>query len=834
MRVHILGGGNEVGASMTLVETAAGNVVVDCGIRMSGSAASATPDLSAAEATGVDVIAITHAHLDHTGALPLLHSAMRGVPVFCTAPTAALMRVLLLDAVKIMDERLAREEELPLYPLEAVESLLANIKAVPMGATVMAGREEKLAIRFLPAGHILGAAMVEISGPGVSVLVTGDISQADQHTVSGLAMPRKSSHVMIAESTYGGRLHTDRTAEENRFIGKAREVLGRGGKLIVPAFALGRAQELLLVLIRALRRGDLPPVPVYADGMVRSICQVYSRFSNYLPPFARKLTQKHGNPFFGVLESVQEVSDPRQRDAIVSGPPCIIVASSGMLTGGASVYYAQRLAGNPLNCIAITGYQDEESPGRRLLELADGEADSIVVDGRGVQVSCEVTRYGLSAHIDGYSLLQLAARLAPAHIVWVHGDAGAREWLHNQSNTGESRLVVNGDVLEFAAGKGQSRPPSRASGGDVPLSVDKLPVLAEALRREGRDEGVYKVSALLDRWHGAGGWGLTEEATALEALEATNQFEAVPRGREVRFRLRSREEALAAVAGSFGPANPQVVADEVERLFPPDTGCYRAKRYDAERRVSLTFNFPRIAEARYGAQLAELQERTGWRVEVYPQPNLEEVLGTARAMAGECTQVAKAGFNPGLQSVIIKAGELPAVGKLAELREKFREATGYDLRLDVGGPAAPSPKGSAPAGRMEINEAFSLILAAFEGSEVPPLKKSKRMGPDGEYIELRFVTPQAGERQAGFIDSLMKETGWTIVVSPNVTPNELHRLAGALVPAGCDLHGQARVFAQDRKVVLRHSGEFEAAELAAALSEFERLTGFILKFEGTA
>jgi len=837
MKLHILGGGDEVGASMLLVESDAGSIVVDCGIRMGAGSASQTPDLSGVESTDVEAIFVTHAHLDHTGALPLLHAALPRVPVYCTAPTKALMRVLLLDAVKIMDEKLGREGELPLYPVEAVESLLAHVETVPFGGTVFAGQSDGLKVRLLPAGHILGAAMVETRGPGMSCLVTGDISQADQHSVAGLAMPKEGSRIVVAESTYGGRMHSDRKTEENRFVAKARQVLDRGGKLVVPAFALGRAQELLLILVRAMRRGDIDPVPVYADGMVRSVCQVYSRFGNYLPPFARKLNARHGNPFFGILENVQEVRDGRQRDEIVSGPPCIIVASSGMLTGGASVFYVERLAGKEENCIAITGYQDEEAPGRRLLGLAEGETNCLVVNNASVLVNCEVSKYALSAHIDGYSLLQFVSGLGPDHVVWVHGDEPARNWLNKQCSSGASHLVRNGDLLELMSQSGPAKRVKRAIGAGEPLSPEKVPLLAAALRRERSRGGFLNPHLILDRWYGEGRWGNPEERLLFELLADSHHFEQTDRGKQIVFELLSEEEALAAAARGMGPSGPHEVNEHVARLFPPETGLYRAKQYHAENRVSLCFHFPLKAEREWAERLAELARITQWTVEVYPQPNQGILLETARKLVSHAADVVKAGYRADSRSVEVKLSAPLAPETLDRLLCEFLAATGYDLCFTVQGssPAMPKPEGRSPGAAagisMEINAAFAAIQLAFSGKPHRLLKKSKRAGPEGEHIELRFVTPAAGARYADDIAELVRTTGWTIILSPNITPQELQRLAVEALPDGCTAAGEPRIFTSETAVRIPCSLRPPPPDCDRISREFEEHTGFALLLE---
>ncbi|MBI3894192.1 MAG: MBL fold metallo-hydrolase [Candidatus Wallbacteria bacterium] len=358
VRLTFLGGADEIGASSILVETSGCRVLVDCGLRMGGAARDPLPDLrSIQEHGGLDAVVLTHAHLDHTGALPLLHSSLPNVPVFATAPTLTLLKVLLFDAVKIMGGKLDHEGELPLYSQEAVEGLLARAKPTrflePYELTGGA-----VTLTHFPAGHILGASLVAIESAEGRVLVSGDFSVSDQITVPGTLPPKLRADLVLVESTYGDRLHANRLLEERRLVETVRDVVAAGGKVLIPAFALGRAQEVILILKRAFAKKQLPEIPVWVDGMVRSVCEAYSMYPEWVSPYLRRRIEKQGNPFFDREGPVRAVEKPAQRAEIAQGPPCCIVASSGMLSGGPSQQFAAMLAPDPKNLIAITGYQD--------------------------------------------------------------------------------------------------------------------------------------------------------------------------------------------------------------------------------------------------------------------------------------------------------------------------------------------------------------------------------------------------------------------------------------------------------------------------------------------
>ena len=419
MKITFLGGANEVGASGVLVEMGGRRVLVDCGIRPSpkshgGLAADQLPDLSQIESgTGkLDAILATHAHTDHTGALELVVERFPGVPVYATAPTLALTRVLHQDSRRIMQTRLDEEGELPLYDDVAVERLMSALTPAPFNVRIPIG--DGLAATFFPAGHIAGAAMIGLESEEDRLLISGDLSISPQPTVDGARPPAFHPDALILESTYGGRLHANRAVQERKLVETVAHVTAAGGKVLIPAFALGRAQEVLLIFDENMRRGEMPPVPVWADGMVRAICQTYPSFIDALP-----LTlQEQNGQFFNTR--IRPVQNAEQRNALIWNPgPAVIVASSGMLAGGPSLTYARDMAANPEHAILLTGYQDEESPGRRLQELGQRgagslrRAASLHLGAYKLDVHCHVATYSLSAHADEGQLISLAEAIDP-------------------------------------------------------------------------------------------------------------------------------------------------------------------------------------------------------------------------------------------------------------------------------------------------------------------------------------------------------------------------------------------------------------------------------------
>lgn len=475
MKISFLGGADEVGASSILIEIGGRRLLVDAGIRPSPKthwelAGDQLPDLSLIDdAGGIDAILVTHAHTDHTGALELVCERYPHAPIYATGVTIALTRVLHEDARRIMLAKRDAEGELPLFDEVAVGRLLASF--VPVTFRQRVSLAPGLAATFFPAGHIAGAAMIGLESDEGRVLITGDISISAQRTVDGARPPAFKPDVVIMESTYGGRLHANRAAEERRLVTTITEVTGAGGKVLIPAFALGRAQEILLTLAEFQRRGELAPIPIWADGMVRAVCQAYSSFPETLPV----ALQARDAQFFN--DTIRPIERAAQRNDLLWQPdPLVIVASSGMLAGGPALHYARGLMTHAQHAILLTGYQDEESPGRRLQEVAARGHGSLQLDQDRAVVHCRLGTYALSAHADEGQLVSLVEALDPAQIFLVHGSAGARLSLANALRS-RGRLVHQpraGQSYELRFAAASTAAALRGVGAKRPLHLRRL------------------------------------------------------------------------------------------------------------------------------------------------------------------------------------------------------------------------------------------------------------------------------------------------------------------------------------------------------------------------
>ena len=842
MRVHFLGGADEVGASCILVEAGGHRVLVDAGVRMGAAQRDRLPDLArATELGGLDAILVTHAHLDHSGALPLVHGAFPAATVWMTGPTLGLLRILLLDAIRVMESKSDQEGEIPLYPLPAVEALLGGSRAAPLLEPVaLCGGEVRAT--FFPAGHVLGAAAVGLETPEGNVLVTGDISITDQLTVPGMARPRFSPDVVVCESTYGGRLHASRRAEEERLAGQVLDVVRDGGKVLVPAFALGRAQEVLLILRRALAQPDAPPATVHADGMVRAICNVYNQYADHLTPTLRSRAAEGRGLFYTGDGRLRPVQSPREREQILAGGPCVIVSSSGMLSGGPSTSYAAALASRADAMIAITGYQDEEAPGRRLQEVASGQRSELSLDGQTVPVACQVSTYALSAHADAQQICGLVQSLGPREVVLVHGDAGAREGLARSlfdSGCKRVHLPAAGDTIDFTPPARPARPRVSGIAGDRPLDSDTLADLHRHLWQHGRRGRTYAAGDLAEQWYGTA--AVPADLTLITELLRGGQRLFLP-DRKRPFLYRCADQDAHAPAPAVSPAPTGPPRDEAGRLeqnaalcavdaaLPRDAGLYRRGADRDTWTLRLYFRFPDVATQQHADALASLVGHTGWQVQVHPEPHQAslEQLATELLSAEATTTRAPSIFR---EQRLVKATveSLPPEDRLSLITERFLKQTGFSLELSPGKPRTPAARQIYDdAGRMEINAAFAEIDRAFAAIPHRPHKKSKKSDAGGTYIELSFISPEVGARFQDLLDDLQYRTSWRVVLSNKVDQQAVLATARELVP---DTWQQTRGPGLDvagRRLLLRLAQEPPGEERQRVSEELEDRTGFVL------
>ncbi|MBW8485562.1 MBL fold metallo-hydrolase [Actinomadura parmotrematis] len=362
----------------------------------------------------LDAVVVTHAHLDHCGYVPALVARRPGLRVIATPETVRLMPVMWADSVKVMRgrdrdrTRWGLAEAGALYDHADLEDAARSCEELRFGA---ARRIGELTVELFPAGHILGAAGVVVHAGGDRAVITGDISGFRQESVDGYALPdaARGAGLLVMESTCCTEEHRGRDARVGDLVRAAREVCDGGGRVLVPAFALGRAQEIALIL-----RRHLPGVPVRIDGMARELSELFE---------ASTAGTDHPLEIFG--GGVAPANRPADLDSFRRS---VVITTSGMLTGGPAVQWARRILPDPGSALFVSGYQDEESPGRALLRLAGEGGGAFTLPDHGgdvtVPVRARVETMRLSGHADRAALLDIADEVAAREIMLVHGLRG--------------------------------------------------------------------------------------------------------------------------------------------------------------------------------------------------------------------------------------------------------------------------------------------------------------------------------------------------------------------------------------------------------------------------
>ncbi|MDN5374615.1 MAG: uncharacterized protein PWP32_1380 [Methanothermobacter sp.] len=425
-RLTAMGGFREVGRSCLYLQTPNSRVLLDCGVNVAGGDdRNSYPYLNVPEFTldSLDAVIITHAHLDHSGFLPYLYHYGYDGPVYCTAPTRDLMTLLQLDHIDI-----AHREDEPLpFNVKHVKKSVKHTITLDYGEVTDIAPDIRLTLHN--AGHILGSAMAHLHiGDGQHNMVyTGDFKYEQSRLLEPAASRFPRIETLVMESTYGGHedVQPPRTRAEKELVKTIYSTLKRGGKILIPVFAVGRSQELMIVLEEYIRTGIIDEVPVYIDGMIWEANAIHTARPEYLSKDLRDQIFHMGhNPF--ISEIFHKVNGMDERREIVEGEPSIILSTSGMLTGGNSLEYFKWLCEDPKNSLVFVGYQAEGSLGRRIqkgwkeIPLKDEEDKMRVYN---VKMNIK-TIEGFSGHSDRRQLMEYVKRISPKpeKILLCHGD----------------------------------------------------------------------------------------------------------------------------------------------------------------------------------------------------------------------------------------------------------------------------------------------------------------------------------------------------------------------------------------------------------------------------
>ncbi len=436
MQLQFLGAAGTVTGSKTLVTSADVSVLVDCGMfqgfkhlrRRNWEALEVPP-------AEIDAVVLTHAHLDHVGWLPVLvREGFRG-PVYCTPATAKLAALILADSAHIQEEDAKRanrkgysrhQPAKPLYTQRDAEEAIRRFQHRPWGQEIQLGGA--LSATLHPAGHILGASMARLEDDEVSVLFSGDLGRLDDRVMNPPHTPEPVDYLVL-ESTYGGRAHDD-TDPLEALAEIARRTISRRGVMLIPSFAVGRAQALLWALHLLMDEGRIPEVDVVLDSpMAISTTDLYRPFHDDI-----KLTAAEVQTMRREVHTTRTAMESKRLNG--KDGPFILISASGMLTGGRVLHHLAARAGDPRNTLLFVGYQ---APGTRGGDILRGE-QRVKLHGDLVTIACEVaTIDGFSAHAD-----------QDEAIAWLQGfaEAPTKTWLnHGEPDAGEILRTAIGEHL---------------------------------------------------------------------------------------------------------------------------------------------------------------------------------------------------------------------------------------------------------------------------------------------------------------------------------------------------------------------------------------------------
>jgi metallo-beta-lactamase family protein len=467
IEIEFLGAAQGVTGSMHLVRTVQGNVLLDCGLFQGRRKESVERNSHLrVDPDEVSVAVLSHAHIDHSGALPVLYKLGYRGAIYTTEATRDLCEAMLADAAAIqmhdaewINAKVARgvtnmDPVEPLYDQSHVDGVMAQMVGIPyhQKQQLLPG----ITVTFYDAGHVLGSALVVLDiddeGDMKRVLFSGDLGR---HAMPILRDPEHphGAHILILEGTYGDRLHPPRAQMEDDLAEIAAGAMARGGKVVIPSFALERAQEILYTLRRLHDAGRLPEIPVYLDSpLALKVTDVFRKHVGIYDQETRAMLANHQSPFnFPGLRYVESVRESMEIDK--KPGPCIIIAASGMCEFGRVVHHLKAIVEDHDSEVVIVGFMAQHTLGRRLVE----RRPKVRILGVEWTRSCRVrVLEGFSAHADQQDLLNFAEETRQRgplrHVVLVHGEEPqlrALEQQLTQRHFPSVSVPAEGDVLRF-------------------------------------------------------------------------------------------------------------------------------------------------------------------------------------------------------------------------------------------------------------------------------------------------------------------------------------------------------------------------------------------------
>lgn len=831
------------------------NILLDVGIRQSASKDSIPNFRDVQTYGGLDAIIISHAHLDHIGCLPIISKEYPNAKIYMNNMTKDLVKVLLYDSLKIMNNR---DAEIPLYAEADVESTLNRIFTI--NYEVKFPIFDNMYITFYNAGHIAGASCVYLQSPEGAIFYSGDFSVFSQRTVEGAKLPKLRPDVAIVEATYGDRLHSNREIEERALIDAVNECIENNGKMIIPAFALGRAQEVILILKGAMNKGSLKKVKVYVDGMVRDINRVYKNNPLYLKNSLGKRILKGISPFYD--ENIIEVKTTDNREDILSQKePAVIISSSGMLTGGPSAFYAEKIALMENGYIVITGYQDEESPGRKILDLMETDEENeryLNINGLNIPVKCSVRKIGLSAHSDKNEIKGVLERISARNIILVHGNKEVIRSLGKEVSNefiGRTFTPACGEEIHI-----NIKNPRKQLNKSFPHILNKKDKLCEdninklwKFVYENYNNKLLTIEELSYLWSGKSDFCIEKNFNVEKDIENNKTSRSYEMNdcdnmqdfkqiivnslyfesdlkRLFLFKARNEEDIREYLKPK--ELTQQMLMSIIEEKFK-DFEYKKISIMADKKEIILNFDFPHGIDSSIKNIMNDFYNETQWKININDKINNNSAELFIKKIIDPMS-IKKLSFYP--EKLLVQVFLNKKNQSDGSESKMFEAKTGWKLSIIEEGACAKSNELSEDklffevdgAAAVEQNTALNLIDKAFEDEKYKPYKKSIKTSGNKKYIELVFISPNIGKKFEEKLGHLCLETGWSIAISDKVNQNELFNIAKLL----CDKDN----------IVLKKNPSYNPSNMNVSLNivsgeenfikvknEFEEMTGCILK-----
>jgi len=452
VRIKFLGGARTVTGSLFLYNN---RFLIEAGLfqghREEAEQINRNPPIDLSQ---ISAILLTHAHLDHSGNIPnLIKKGYQG-PIYATRATIEITSLLLRDAAHIFEQDIAYlnkklrkkglPEKEPLYTIDDVERSLQHFEPIPYHHPFQIGDET---ITFFDAGHILGSAQIRLEGPKGSILFSGDLGRRGMPFLRDPELGIKTE-VLVLESTYGGRNHEELTTVKEKLIQLINKINRRKSRLLIPAFAVERTQDLIYLLHEL--EDEIPPVPIYVDSpLAQNVTRIFKSHVELYDREAKELIQNNDDPLgFGHLHYIRDVEESKWLNDREG--PLIIISASGMCEGGRILHHLKRSLTNPDDIVLFVGFQARNTLGRRLI---DGVKE-VKVFGEEYPVRCEIVRIdGLSSHADQNDLITYVKSIPELkRIFLIHGEEEEMETLAEKlksSFTGQIDLPQLGEEFQF-------------------------------------------------------------------------------------------------------------------------------------------------------------------------------------------------------------------------------------------------------------------------------------------------------------------------------------------------------------------------------------------------